>query len=77
MKDRYQHVQGGAHGRLEHIDVTAANGDAVPHATGRRLKPHISGADYDLDWWRTPDARKGLLHKLVDAITRKLFRRRG
>ena len=77
MKDRYQHVQGGAHGRLEHIDVTTANGDAVPHAIGRRLKPHISGADHDLDWWRTPDARKGLLHKLVDAITRKLCHRRG
>jgi len=77
MENGLKHVQARPHGRLEHIDVTTAQGDPVAHATGRNPQANVARASRDLDWWRTPDTRKGLLHKLVDAIKRKWAGRQG
>ncbi|EKD97522.1 MAG: hypothetical protein ACD_23C00882G0001 [uncultured bacterium] len=77
MKDGMEHVQVRIHGGLEHINLTTADGDPVPHATGRRLQPNVARVVHDVDWWRTPDTRQSLLHKLIYAIKHKWFRRRG
>lgn len=56
---------------LEHINMTDADGHPVPHATGRRLKPDVSGLGKDLDGRSPPNPRKGLIHKLLDALKGK------
>ncbi len=77
MENGLKHVQARPHGRLEHIDVTTADGDAVPHATGRQRQSNVGRAAHDFDCWRAPDTRKGFLHRLVDAIRRKWAGRQG
>ena len=70
MKERLQPVEGGTNSRLEHINVTTAQGNTRWHVI-RRGQSDVSGASYGVDWWRVGNARKGLLHKLLDAFKRK------
>ena len=55
--------------RLEHVNGTAAQGDARWHYL-RRVDANIDEARHDIDWWRVQEPRKGLLRKLVDAFKR-------
>jgi hypothetical protein len=56
---------------MEHVDITTAEGDPVPHATGRNRQVNVQGANTDLDWWRIPDTPKSFLDKVVAAIRPK------
>jgi hypothetical protein len=40
------------------------------HYTFRRPDPSLFAPPHDVDWWRVPEPRQGLLHKLLH-----LFRR--
>lgn len=42
-----------------------------PHYTVRRVNPSLSGIEHGVDWWRVPNAPKGLLSKLLHAVKRK------
>ncbi|WP_291447041.1 hypothetical protein [Acidovorax sp.] len=77
MKDRLESVQVRSHDGLEHINLTTADGDPVPHAIGRRIKPNVGDAPGGINCGRSTDTHQGLMHKLIDAIKRKWFRRRG
>ena len=71
MKVDSENIQPRRHSRLEHVDITTAEGDPVPHATGRNRQVNVQGANTDLDWWRIPDTPKSLLDKVVAAIRPK------
>ena len=71
MKVDSENTRPRRHSRLEHVDITTAEGGPLLHATGRNRPANIEGANTDLDWWRTPNIPKSFLEKVVAAIWRK------
>ena len=44
--------------------------DRCTHYTLRRTDPSLLAPHHDVDWWRAPKARKGLLHRLLGLFKR-------
>lgn len=66
MKNRSQNPEAPTDSRLEHMTATTEHGEVRWHFI-RPGKADVSGASYGVDWWRNPQAPKGLLNRLFRA----------
>lgn len=52
-------------------DDAALPGYRRPHYTVGRIDPKLIAPKHDANWWRAPQARKGIVHRLLGLLKRQ------